>query len=242
MTETFALGPLLDRNAGDLPLGFKQRLALACAVMHQPQVLFLDEPTSGVDPITRREFWSHINAMVEHGVTIMVTTHFMDEAEYCDRIGLVYRGHMIAEGSPDELKDTVPATEAGRTDLGRRLHATCRGLRPAAGRGMTQATDSWTDWLRRVAGLVRKEIAANPPRPEQLSDCRRAAAAAIVFIRLRRVARFAARAGCGGCRAVHAGSRQPAGFVSQLALLRRQNRTSREPKSRTTYWPAASKA
>ena len=85
-----------------MPLGFKQRLALACAVMHEPAVLFLDEPTSGVDPLTRREFWSHINAMVEHGVTVMVTTHFLDEAEYCDRIGLVYQGHMIAEGSPDE--------------------------------------------------------------------------------------------------------------------------------------------
>ena len=107
MTETFALGPMLDRSAGDMPLGFKQRLALACAVMHEPPVLFLDEPTSGVDPITRREFWSHINAMVERGVTIMVTTHFMDEAEYCDRIGLVYRGHLIAEGSPDDLKDSV---------------------------------------------------------------------------------------------------------------------------------------
>ena len=92
-------------TAGSLPLGFKQRLALACAVMHEPDVLFLDEPTSGVDPLTRREFWSHINALVERGVTVMVTTHFLDEAEYCDRVGLVYRGRIIAEGSPDELKD-----------------------------------------------------------------------------------------------------------------------------------------
>ena len=117
MAETFALGPLLDRNSGDMPLGFKQRLALACAVMHEPQVLFLDEPTSGVDPITRREFWSHINAMVERGVTIMVTTHFMDEAEYCDRIGLVYRGHVIAEGSPDELKDSVRQADRAEPTL-----------------------------------------------------------------------------------------------------------------------------
>jgi ABC-2 type transport system ATP-binding protein len=99
------LGPYLDRNAGELPLGYKQRLALACAVMHEPAVLFLDEPTSGVDPLTRREFWLHINALIERGVTVMVTTHFLDEAEYCDRIGLVYRGRLIAEGSPDELKD-----------------------------------------------------------------------------------------------------------------------------------------
>jgi ABC-type multidrug transport system ATPase subunit len=107
MAQAFDLKPLLDRNAGELPLGFKQRLALACAVMHEPQVLFLDEPTSGVDPLTRREFWSHINALVENGVTIMVTTHFLDEAEYCDRIGLVYQGRIIAEGSPDELKARV---------------------------------------------------------------------------------------------------------------------------------------
>jgi ABC-type multidrug transport system ATPase subunit len=100
----FDLGGTLDRKAGELPLGFKQRLALACAIMHDPPVLFLDEPTSGVDPLTRREFWSHINAMVERGVTVLVTTHFLDEAEYCDRIGLVYRGRIIAEGSPDELK------------------------------------------------------------------------------------------------------------------------------------------
>ena len=96
--------PISEQNAGEMPLGFKQRLALACAVMHDPAVLFLDEPTSGVDPLTRREFWSHINAMVEHGVTVMVTTHFLDEAEYCDRIGLVYQGHIIAEGSPDALE------------------------------------------------------------------------------------------------------------------------------------------
>jgi ABC-2 type transport system ATP-binding protein len=85
-------------------LGFKQRLALACAVMHEPDVLFLDEPTSGVDPVTRREFWTHINGVVEKGMTVMVTTHFMDEAEYCDRIALVYRGRIIATGTPDELK------------------------------------------------------------------------------------------------------------------------------------------
>jgi len=107
MIETFGLKPHLRTSADELPLGFKQRLALACAVMHEPTVLFLDEPTSGVDPITRREFWTHINGMVERGITVMVTTHFMDEAEYCDRIALVYRGRVIAMGSPDDLKDGV---------------------------------------------------------------------------------------------------------------------------------------
>lgn len=107
MVETFGLAPQLGHSADSLPLGLKQRLALACAVMHEPAVLFLDEPTSGVDPITRREFWTHINGMVGKGVTVLVTTHFMDEAEYCDRIGLIFRGRKIAEGSPDELKACV---------------------------------------------------------------------------------------------------------------------------------------
>jgi len=104
MIDVFALGDHLDMASRELPLGFKQRLALACAVMHSPEALFLDEPTSGVDPITRREFWSHINGLVEKGVAVVVTTHFMEEAEYCDRISLIYRGRSIALGSPDDLK------------------------------------------------------------------------------------------------------------------------------------------
>jgi ABC-2 type transport system ATP-binding protein len=105
MTNIFSFQPYLNESAENLPLGFKQRLALSCAVMHHPKVLFLDEPTSGVDPITRREFWNHINGLVEKGVTVMVTTHFMDEAEYCDRIALVYRSKIIEMGTPDELKN-----------------------------------------------------------------------------------------------------------------------------------------
>jgi len=104
MLQIFSLEPYRRTTPEELSLGFKQRLALACALMHDPAVLFLDEPTSGVDPVTRREFWAQINGVVRKGVTVMVTTHFMDEAEYCDRIGLVYRGRMIAVGPPDELK------------------------------------------------------------------------------------------------------------------------------------------
>ncbi len=107
MTEIFDLGPHAASNAKDLPLGLKQRLALACAVMHEPDALFLDEPTSGVDPITRREFWTHINGLVEKGITVLVTTHFMDEAEYCDRIALINQGRAIALGTPDALKAGV---------------------------------------------------------------------------------------------------------------------------------------
>ncbi|PXB03106.1 ATP-binding cassette domain-containing protein [Pectobacterium carotovorum] len=110
MTDAFNFQPIYRQTPDALPLGFKQRLALACALMHEPDILFLDEPTSGVDPLTRREFWIHINGMVNRGVTVMVTTHFMDEAEYCDRIGLVYRGKLIASGTPDELKHQAAST------------------------------------------------------------------------------------------------------------------------------------
>ena len=90
--------------------------------MHGPRVLFLDEPTSGIDPLTRREFWAHINAMVGHGVTILVTTHFMDEAEYCDRIALIDAGNVVAQGSPDDLKAQGGDARQSRADARRRVH------------------------------------------------------------------------------------------------------------------------
>jgi ABC-2 type transport system ATP-binding protein len=111
MIHIFSLQPYLNVSADSLSLGYKQRMALACSLMHHPQVLFLDEPTSGVDPITRREFWNHINGLVEKGVTIIVTTHFMDEAEYCDRIGLIYQSKLIEIGTPDELKNEAKTEE-----------------------------------------------------------------------------------------------------------------------------------
>lgn len=93
-----------NRMTGVLPLGWKQRLALACAILHQPPILFLDEPTSSVDPIARREFWEVIYQLSEAGQTVFVTTHYMDEAEYCHRVGLMYAGRLIALGTPLELK------------------------------------------------------------------------------------------------------------------------------------------
>lgn len=114
MSDAFGLKSIARHAADELPLGYKQRLALACSLMHEPDILFLDEPTSGVDPLTRREFWLHINSMVDKGVTVMVTTHFMDEAEYCDRIGLVYHGKLIASGTPDALK--AQAADDSQTD------------------------------------------------------------------------------------------------------------------------------
>jgi ABC-2 type transport system ATP-binding protein len=90
--------------AGTLAAGWKQRLALGCAVLHRPPIVFLDEPTSGVDPISRRQFWEMIHKMAAEGVTVFVTTHYMDEAEYCNRLVLIYRGKIVASGSPLELK------------------------------------------------------------------------------------------------------------------------------------------
>jgi ABC-2 type transport system ATP-binding protein len=89
---------------GTLPGGWKQRLALGCAVLHQPPILFLDEPTSGVDPISRRQFWELIHTMAAEGVTVLVTTHYMDEAEYCNRLVLIFQGRIVASGSPTALK------------------------------------------------------------------------------------------------------------------------------------------
>lgn len=111
MIDIFHFSQYLNENAITLPLGIKQRLALSAACIHNPEVLFLDEPTSGVDPLTRREFWNHINGLVEKGVTIMVTTHFMEEAEYCDRIALIYKSKIIQMGSPENLKEQAK-TEA----------------------------------------------------------------------------------------------------------------------------------
>lgn len=107
--EVFALKDFENQKSEDLPLGFKQKLSMACALIHNPPVLFLDEPTSGVDILTRRDFWNHITSLAKKGVTILVTTHFMDEAEYCDRISLFYKGETIAIGTPDELKAKVNA-------------------------------------------------------------------------------------------------------------------------------------
>lgn len=91
-------------KTGILSAGWKQRLSLGCAILHEPPILFLDEPTSGVDPISRRNFWDLIHEMASQGVTIFVTTHYMEEAEYCDRLALIYRGELTATGTPQELK------------------------------------------------------------------------------------------------------------------------------------------
>ncbi|MEJ2508534.1 MAG: ATP-binding cassette domain-containing protein [Gammaproteobacteria bacterium] len=102
--DEFELGNVADANSQDLSLGYKQRLALACALMHEPEILFLDEPTSGVDPLARREFWSRINELAHAGVTVLVTTHFMEEAEYCDRLAIMVAGEILALGTPSAIR------------------------------------------------------------------------------------------------------------------------------------------
>nr|WP_300740841.1 ABC transporter ATP-binding protein [Trichlorobacter sp.] len=117
---------LTDRRnskAGELSAGWRQRLALGCALLHRPPIIFLDEPTAGVDPLNRRRFWQLIHHLAADGVTVFVTTHYMDEAEYCDRLALIYRGELVAIGTPQELKQqratdgTVPSLEQVFIDL-----------------------------------------------------------------------------------------------------------------------------
>ncbi len=103
--------------------GFKQRLALGCAVLHEPPILFLDEPTSGVDPVSRRNFWTMIYEMSQAGTTVFVTTHYMDEADYCDRLGLIYRGRIIAQGTPNELKTKYMTRNVLEVDVDRVVDA-----------------------------------------------------------------------------------------------------------------------
>jgi ABC-2 type transport system ATP-binding protein len=106
-----------------LATGFKQRLALGCAILHEPSIIFLDEPTSGVDPISRRNFWNLIGEMSAAGTTVFVTTHYMDEADYCDRLALIYRGKIIAEGTPTELRKKYMTRDVLEVDVDKVVEA-----------------------------------------------------------------------------------------------------------------------
>jgi ABC-2 type transport system ATP-binding protein len=107
--DTFELASYQNMNAGELPLGYKQRLSFAAALMHEPDILFLDEPTSGVDPLARQEFWQRTNALAEAGVTVLVTTHFMEEANFCDKLVIMAEGSILAAGTPNEIRQQARA-------------------------------------------------------------------------------------------------------------------------------------
>ncbi len=107
--ELIGLTGMENATTGDMPFGLRQRLALGCAILHRPQIVFLDEPTAGVDPASRRSFWRLIRSMAKEGTTVFVTTHYMDEAEYCGRIGMMVAGSLVALDTPQNLKrDFVP--------------------------------------------------------------------------------------------------------------------------------------
>jgi ABC-2 type transport system ATP-binding protein len=169
------LGGRGDRMTRELPLGWKQRLALGCAVLHEPPILFLDEPTSGVDPTSRRRFWDLIYQLAEAGTTVLVSTHYMEEAEYCHRLALMHRGRLIALDRPDRLRRDLhqPVLEVLTDDPARAVEALrdAPGVLEAAMYGravhvmVTDETAGLADVPRRLAAAGRRVDAVRPIAP-----------------------------------------------------------------------------
>lgn len=161
--EMAGLSERRNSKTGILSGGWKQRLALGCAILHKPRIIFLDEPTSGVDPISRRQFWNLIYDLAGKGVTIFVTTHYMDEAEYCDRIGLVYRGELIACGTPGALKNEFMQDEILEVQCERPQDAMyeiekLHGVREVAlfGKGLHVVSQNGPDIAARIRGMLEQ--------------------------------------------------------------------------------------
>jgi ABC-2 type transport system ATP-binding protein len=150
-------------RTGQLPGGWKQRLSLGCALLHEPRVLFLDEPTSGVDPLSRRSFWDLIHQLASQGVTVFVTTHYMEEAEYCDRLALIYRGELVALGTPGDMKgrlmaDEVLSVSCDRSHEALGVASAVAGVRDAALFG--QAIHLMTGDADALQPLLKRELEA----------------------------------------------------------------------------------
>ena len=180
--------------SGQLPGGYKQRLAMAAALLHEPEILFLDEPTSGADPLARREFWRRITALAEQGVTVIVTTHFMAEAEYCDRIAIMDSGRMLAQGTPAEIRGPAPTPGRSQPTMEDAFIAVDRGgarRRAPGARPHDRGRPPSPPWPPRRGGcaaLIRKEGRQVVRDPSQLRHRRRAAGDADPAVRLRPVA------------------------------------------------------
>jgi ABC-2 type transport system ATP-binding protein len=163
--EVANLHGLESRRTRELPGGLRQRLALATAILHEPRVVFLDEPTGGVDPISRRRFWDLIYTLAEQGITVFVTTHFLDEAEHCRTIGLIYYGRLIAFGSPKELKNTYMTSTILEIESSRAADALGvldrerEWIRQTAifGRDLHVSVDDADEALRRIPPLLERE-------------------------------------------------------------------------------------
>jgi ABC-2 type transport system ATP-binding protein len=155
LIEIVGLAPYMDRRAGRLSGGWKQRLALACSVLHRPRLVFLDEPTAGIDPVARRDLWDLLFRLSAQGIALLVTTHYMDEAERCGRVGYLYLGHLLALGTPRELKLLPVVTPPGTRHLAIHLADDADG---AAGRHGASDVAAVLERLRRQPGVRHATI------------------------------------------------------------------------------------
>lgn len=169
--EHLELSPLRTRSSGALPLGFQRRLSLAAALLHRPEVLFLDEPTSGVDPVARQQFWELIYDLADEGIGILVTTHYMDETAFCDRLALMHAGHIVAEGTPEQLLARPLATPMVEL-AGRNVRTLAPHL--AGHPGVRDAIPH--------AGRLRVRLAAGTPLIAALDELRRLANAHGLYV------------------------------------------------------------